>query len=58
LRIRETNLQYVILKDMMKILNTYTVKKRLPVFPSPARMSLTKVSLARNNLIFGPGRVW
>ncbi len=30
----------------------YTVKKRLAIFPSPAGMSLTKLSLARNNLIF------
>jgi hypothetical protein len=29
----------------------YTVKKRLAVFPSPAGMSLTKLSLAKNNLI-------
>jgi hypothetical protein len=28
----------------------YTVKKRLTVFPSPAGMSLTKLSLAGNNL--------
>jgi hypothetical protein len=30
----------------------YTVKKRLAVFPSPAGMSLTKLSLGGNNLIF------
>ena len=30
----------------------YTVKKRLAVFPSPAGMSLIKLSLAGNNLIF------
>jgi hypothetical protein len=29
----------------------YAVKKRLAVFPSPAGMSLTKLSLAENNLI-------
>ncbi len=28
-----------------------TVKKRLATFPSPARMSLTKLSLGGNNLI-------
>jgi hypothetical protein len=34
-------------------------KKRLSFFPSPAGLSLTKLSLARNNLIFSrPGRVW
>jgi hypothetical protein len=31
---------------------SYTVKKRLAVFPSPAGMSLTKLSLAGDNLIF------
>ncbi len=39
----------------------YTVhcKKRLAVFPSPAGMSLTKLSLAGNNLIYSrPGRAW
>jgi hypothetical protein len=30
---------------------TYTVKKRLPIFQSLAGMSLTKHSLAGNNLI-------
>jgi hypothetical protein len=30
---------------------SYTVKKRLAIFPSPARMSLTKLSLAGNSLI-------
>ncbi len=29
----------------------YTVQKRLSIFPSPAGMSLTKLSLAGNNLI-------
>jgi hypothetical protein len=29
----------------------YTVKKGYPFFPSPAGMSLTKLSLAGNNLI-------
>jgi hypothetical protein len=29
----------------------YTVKKRLAIFPSPAGMSQTKLSLAENNLI-------
>jgi hypothetical protein len=33
----------------------YTVKKRLAVFPSPARMTLTKLSLAGKNLII-PGQ--
>jgi hypothetical protein len=33
----------------------YTVKKRLAVFPSPAGTSLTKLSLAGNNLI-NPGQ--
>jgi hypothetical protein len=33
----------------------YTLKKRLAVFPSPAGMSLTKLSLAGNNLIL-PGQ--
>jgi hypothetical protein len=32
--------------------HTYTVKKRLSVFPSPAGMSLTKPSLAGNSLIW------
>jgi hypothetical protein len=32
----------------------YTVKKRLKIFPSPAGMSLTRLSLARNNFII-PG---
>jgi hypothetical protein len=31
---------------------TCTVKKRLAIFPFPAGMSLTKLSLAGNNLIF------
>jgi hypothetical protein len=35
-------------------LTTYTVKKRLTMFPSPAGMSLTKLSPAGNNLII-PG---
>jgi hypothetical protein len=30
---------------------SHTVKKRFAVFPSPARMSLTKLSLAGKNLI-------
>jgi hypothetical protein len=34
--------------------NMYTVKKRLAVFLFPAGMSLTKLSLAGNNLII-PG---
>jgi hypothetical protein len=34
---------------------TIHCKKRLPFFPSPAGMSLTKLSLARNNLII-PGQ--
>ncbi len=34
----------------------YTVKKRLTIFPSPAGMSLTKLSLAGNDIIIlGPG---
>jgi hypothetical protein len=33
----------------------YTVKKRLAIFPSQAEMSLTKLSLAGNNLII-PGQ--
>jgi hypothetical protein len=34
-------------------------KKRFAIFPSPAGMSLTKLSHARNNLtISRPGRVW
>jgi hypothetical protein len=33
----------------------YTVKKRLIIFLSPGGMSLTKLSLAGNNLIF-PGK--
>ncbi len=33
----------------------YIVKKRLTFFPSPAGMSLTKLSLAGTNLIF-PGQ--
>jgi len=33
------------------IINRYTVKKRLAIFPSPAGMSLTKRALAGNNLI-------
>jgi hypothetical protein len=36
----------------IKFLNTYTVKR---LFPSPVRMSLTKLSLAGNNLII-PGQ--
>jgi hypothetical protein len=32
----------------------YTLKKRLSIFPSPAGMSLTKLSLAGNKLIFKP----
>jgi hypothetical protein len=35
-------------------MTSYTVKKRLTIFPSPAGMSLTNLSLARNNLII-PG---
>jgi hypothetical protein len=33
----------------------YTVKKRLAVFPSPAGMSLTKLSLGENTIII-PGQ--
>jgi hypothetical protein len=36
-------------------LKGYTVKKKLAIFPSPAGMSLTKISLAGNNLII-PGQ--
>ncbi len=35
--------------------NTYTVKKRLAIFPSPAGMSLTTLSLGGNNFII-PGQ--
>ncbi len=40
-----------------KICGMWTVhcKKESPVFPSPAGMSLTKFSLAKNNLII-PGQ--
>jgi hypothetical protein len=41
--------------DCSMIIMAYTVKKRLTVFPSPAGMSLTKLSLAGNNLII-PGQ--
>jgi hypothetical protein len=34
-----------------KLYVEYTVKKMFAVFPSPAGMSLTKLSLAGNNLI-------
>jgi hypothetical protein len=36
-------------------IKSYTVKKRLSIFLSPARKSLTKLSLAGNNLII-PGQ--
>jgi hypothetical protein len=36
-------------------INHFTLKKRLAIFPSPAGMSLTKLSLAGNNLIL-PGQ--
>jgi hypothetical protein len=42
----------------------HTLKKRLSIFPSPAGMSLAKLSLAGDNLIIDnenysqPGRVW
>jgi hypothetical protein len=38
----------------IKAIRAYTVKKSLAVFPSPVGMSLTKLSLAGNNLII-PG---
>jgi hypothetical protein len=34
----------------------YTVKKRLAVFPSPAGMTLTKLSLGGDNLRLGTGK--
>ncbi len=42
--------QYLLQRD-----KAYTVKKRLLIFPYAARMSLTKLSLAENNLII-PGQ--
>jgi hypothetical protein len=36
----------------------HTVKKRLAIFPSPAGMSLTKLSLDGKILLLPPGRVW
>jgi hypothetical protein len=41
------------------ILLSYTVKKELAVFPSPAGMSLIKLFLGGNNIVFSrPERVW
>jgi len=40
----------------LRVPTQHTVKKGLGIFPSPARMSLTKLSLAGNNLPSGvPG---
>ncbi len=39
------------LKSLYKSVHSLHCKKRLAVFPSPAGMSLTKLSLAGNNLI-------
>ncbi len=40
------------LVDVLPLCRTrYTVKKRFAIFPSPAGMSLTKLSLDGNNLI-------
>ncbi len=39
--------------------HTVHCKKKLSIFPSPARTLLTKLSMARNNQYFSrPGRVW
>ncbi len=47
-----------IILSLLDFLWPYTVKKRLPIFPSLAVMSLTKLSLAGNNLIFtGQGEI-
>jgi len=35
----------------MLFISSYTVKKRLAIFPSSAEISLTKLSLGGNNLI-------
>jgi hypothetical protein len=42
-------------KSSLQILNFHHCKKRLSNFPSPAGMSITKLSLARNNLVI-PGQ--
>ncbi len=39
------------IQGVVHVRKRYTVKKRLAVFPSPAEMSLTKLSLVWNNLI-------
>ncbi len=65
-RIMDTVESYVyILSDVdgWKLVRHYTVKKVFLIFPSPAGMSLTKLSLGRNNdviyKLFSPiGRVW
>jgi hypothetical protein len=38
-----------------QVIHLYTVKKRLPIFPSPAGMSLTKLPLAGKHKII-PGQ--
>ncbi len=49
---------YIISNNFLS-LNSLYCKKGLPVFPSPAGMSLTKPSLAGNNLFYSrPGRGW
>jgi hypothetical protein len=49
-------LKLLLLLQLMQLCSPYTVKKRLAIFPSPTGMSLTKLSLAGNNLmILGQG---
>ncbi len=45
--------------SLIRETSTYTVKKGYRFFPSPAGMSLTKLSLAENNFNYSwPERVW
>jgi hypothetical protein len=50
LQVVEKNLQYINMCKTMSATNIHC-KNRLGIFPSPAGMSLTKLSLGGNNLI-------
>ncbi len=50
----DTQVKYTIVSNS-SVLVTLTLQKRLAIFPSPAGMSLIKLSLAENNLII-PGQ--
>jgi hypothetical protein len=56
---RETQTEQTPIDEFWRLFQTVHCKKRLAIFPSPTRMSLTTLFQAGNNLIIpGPWTVW